>query len=149
MLFSIPESGWWLIAAAATLVFMVGMRALSSGMKLPDDLRDTMKQQGKGGRWAFYLLTPAFAGAVLATSLLRPEPASPILFLYSVAFASIPAACLPVRGRMLKTYIVQQRNPGTKVKPDRLAMAWIGGSLSVVCLAAVLALTTTGHGPPG
>ncbi|MFF6874052.1 hypothetical protein ACFY9S_01690 [Streptomyces sp. NPDC012474] len=84
-----------------------------------------------------------FATALLATNLLRPEPAPEILFLYSVAFASIPIALFPVRARILRAYVAQQQNPDIKMKPDRLAMVWIVGFLCTVLLVAVLALLTT------
>ncbi|MFI7499130.1 hypothetical protein ACIBVL_11570 [Streptomyces sp. NPDC049687] len=145
MLFSIPESGWWLIAVAATVFFMISMPALAKGMKLPDEMRSTL-ERNRTGRWAFYLLTPVAATAVLATNLLRPEPAPAILFLYSVAFASIPIALFPVRARMLKDYIAQQQNPDIKIKLDRLTMAWVAGFLSTVLLVAVLALMATSYG---
>ncbi len=146
MLFSIPESGWWMIAVAATAFFMVSMPALGKGMKLPDEVRSTLEQQKRRGKWAFYLLTPVAAAAVLATNLLRPEPAPAILFMYSVVLASIPIALFPVRARMVKDYIAQQQNPDIKIKPDRLTMAWVVGFLSTVLLGAVLALMATPYG---
>lgn len=146
MLFSIPESGWWLIAVAATVFFMAGVLALPIGLKVPDELRSTMDQQWRRGRRAFYVLTPVILSVVLAVNLLRPEPAPTILFLYSVTIASIPVALFPIRGRMVKDYIARQQNPGIMVKPDRLATAWIVGFLLAVCLAAALVLTATSYG---
>ena len=146
MLFSIPESGWWLIAVTATAFFMIGIRALPVGMRLPDELRRTIEQRSKRGKWMFYFLIPVLLAAVLGTNLLRPEPAPAILFLYSVVLASIPVALFPVRGRMLKDYITQQQNPDIKIKPDRLTMTWIAGFMSTVMLVAVLALMTTEYG---
>ncbi|MEV5705241.1 hypothetical protein [Actinoallomurus sp. NPDC052274] len=86
------------------------------------------------------------AGAVLATNLLRSGTTSPILFLYSVAFISVPVALYPVRGRLLKAVVAQQRNPDVTAKPDRLATAWTVGFVSVVILVAVIALMTTPYG---
>ncbi|MGK5447715.1 hypothetical protein [Streptomyces radiopugnans] len=129
MLFSVPESGWWLIALAATAFFMIGVRALVHGMRLPGEPRSAWERQSRRRRQAFYLVTPVFAAAVLAINLLRPEPAPELLFLYSVAFASVPIALFPVHARVLRDYIAQQRNPGTTVRPDRLAVAWITGFL--------------------
>ncbi|MEU9921256.1 hypothetical protein AB0H51_08095 [Streptomyces griseoluteus] len=146
MLFSIPESGWWLIAVAATAFFMISMPALGKGIKLPDEVRSTWEEQNRRGKWAFYLLTPMVATAVLATNLLRPEPAPAILFMYSVVFASIPIALFPVRARMLKDYMAQQQNPDIKIKPDRLTTAWVAGFISTVLLVAVLALMATPYG---
>jgi hypothetical protein len=143
MLFSVPESGWWLIALAATAFFMIGVRALVHGMRLPGEPRSAWERQSRRRRQAFYLVTPVFAAAVLAINLLRPEPAPELLFLYSVAFASVPIALFPVRGRVLRDYIAQQRNPGTTVRPDRLAVAWITGFLCTVLLVAVFALLAT------
>lgn len=143
MLFSIPASGWWLIALAATAFFMFGVRTLVHGMRLPGASRSVWEQHSKRKRWAFYLLTPVFAAAVPAINLLRPEPASEPLFLYSVAFVSLPVALFPVRARVLRHYIAQQRNPDVRIEPDRLTLVWIVGFLSAVLLAAVLTLLTT------
>ncbi|KUJ64899.1 hypothetical protein ACZ90_54100 [Streptomyces albus subsp. albus] len=149
MLFRISESGWWLIAVLATVFFVIGMRAMSLGMELPEDGRGTLELRNKQARRAFTLLTPVVAAAVLGTSLLRPGPASPILFLYSVAFTAIPVALFPVRGRLVKSYVAQQQDPGSEIKPDRLATAWICAVLSAAILAAVLALMTTRQGVRG
>ncbi|GAU70637.1 glycosyltransferase [Streptomyces sp. NBRC 110611] len=146
MLFSIPESGWWLIAVATTVLFVIGMRMLGTGMKLPEELQNTVKRPSKRAKWTAYLLTPVGLGAILATNLIRPEPTPSILFLYSVACVSVPVALLPVRGRMLKDYIAQQQNPDVKIKPDRLTVAWVVCSLSTVILVAVLALMMTPYG---
>src|ERR671923_79017 len=108
-------------------------------MRLPDELRRTIEQRSKRGKWMFYFLIPVLLAAVLGTNLLRPEPAPAILFLYSVVLASIPVALFPVRGRMLKDYITQQQNPDIKIKPDRLTMTWIAGFMSTVMLGAELA----------
>ncbi|WP_410534762.1 hypothetical protein [Streptomyces sp. KL2] len=143
MLFSVPESGWWLIALAATAFFMIGMRALIHGMRLPDEPRSAWERQSRRRRQAFYLVTPVFAAAVLAVNLLRPGPAPELLFLYSVAFVSVPVALFPVRARVLRDYIAQQQNPGATAGPDRLTMAWITGFLCTVILVAVFALPAT------
>ncbi|MEW2316072.1 hypothetical protein [Streptomyces bauhiniae] len=146
MLFSIPESGWWLIAVAATAFFMISMPALGKGVKIPDEARSVWEEQNRRAKRACYLLTPLLATALLATNLLRPEPTPALLFMYSVAFVSIPVALFPVRARMVKDYIAQQQNPDIKIKPDRLTMAWVGGFISTVLLVAVLALMATPYG---
>ncbi|GAA2432310.1 hypothetical protein GCM10010405_14090 [Streptomyces macrosporus] len=71
MLFSIPESGWWLIALAATAFFMIGMQALTNSTKLPDEPRSVWEQQSRRRKRAFHLVPPVFAAAVLAINLLR------------------------------------------------------------------------------
>ncbi|GAA0259989.1 hypothetical protein GCM10009527_064910 [Actinomadura nitritigenes] len=148
MLFSIPESGWRTIAIAATAFFMLGIRALPVGLDVPDDARGERAEPNGRGKWAFYLLTPLFAAIVLGTSLLRPGASSPILFLYSVAFASIPIAVLPVRGRLLGAYLAQREHPGAEEKPDRPAVVWIVAVVSVALLAAVIALMSSPYGSP-
>jgi hypothetical protein len=149
MLFSIPDSDWWSIAVAATGFFMLGIRGLPVGIKLPDDVHDATEADLDRGWWKLYVLTPAFAAVVLVVSRLRPGPAPVILFLYSAMFVAIPVALFPVRGRILRDYVLQRRNPGVPIRPDRLAMAWIIGVLSVACLAAVAALMTTPYGRRG
>ncbi|GAA4105098.1 hypothetical protein [Actinomadura miaoliensis] len=149
MLFSISESGWWVIAIGVTVFFMVTMGRLSAGLDLPEELRSTLEEQARRGRWVFYIVTPMIAAVVLLVNLLRPEPAPQILFLYSVAFASIPFAIYPIRGRLLKYYVAQRQNPGTEVKPDRLITVWIVGFLSAVLLVTVIALMATSYGSPG
>ncbi|WP_433240851.1 hypothetical protein [Actinomadura nitritigenes] len=146
MLFSIPEAGWWTIAIAATAFFMLGIRALPAGLDIPDDVRAEWAGRSGRGKRAFYVRTPLFAAVVLATSLLRPGPSSPLLFLFSVAFAAIPIAIFPVRGRMLRAYLAQRERPDSEKKPDRPAMAWIAAVVSVAILAAVLALMSSPYG---
>ncbi|WP_132817560.1 hypothetical protein [Streptomyces hainanensis] len=130
----------------ATGFFMIGVRALSFGLKLPDDVRARMPQQSRRQELAFYILTPVFAAAVLGVNLLRPEPTSAILFMYSAAMVAIPLGFLPVRGRMVRAYVAQQRSPDTPMKLDRPSMVWVVGFFSVVILAATLALMTTTYG---
>ncbi|MGG2460611.1 hypothetical protein ACO0M4_12470 [Streptomyces sp. RGM 3693] len=143
MLFSIPEYGWWLIAVASTVFLMLGLWLVAIGTKLPEDLRSTGKQSPRRSKWAAALLAPVVFGAILGMNLLRPEPAPEILFLYSVVCTSMPIALVPVRGRMLREYVEQKRrNPDGEVQPDGLTMAWILSVLSVMCLAAVIALMT-------
>ncbi|MBO2460173.1 hypothetical protein [Actinomadura violacea] len=148
LLFSIPESGWWKIAVAATAFFLLTMRALPFGLKIPADVRAEWAEQGRRRKWAFYLLTPLFAAGVLSMNLLRSGPASPVLFLYSVAFAAIPLAVFPVRGRMLRAYLAQRGAPDVPEKTDWPAVAWIVAVLSVVLLGAVIALMSSPFGPP-
>ena len=145
MLFSISEFGWRLIALAATMVFMLGMGALPLGLDLPADVRRTLERRLR----VFYFLTPVVACAVIAVNLLRPEPTSEILFLYSVAFAAIPVALFPVRARIVRDFAAQrQKAPAPDIKPDRLAMTWIVAVLTTVLIAATVALLATGHGTP-
>ncbi|MFV2178399.1 hypothetical protein ACFHW2_08605 [Actinomadura sp. LOL_016] len=140
MLFSISETVWWLIAITATAFFMVGMHVFLTGMKVPEEARELVERQTRQGKAAFYVLTPLLAAVLLGLNLLRPEPAADILFLYSVAFVSIPLALFPVRGRMLRLYVAQLREPGAPAKSDKLATAWIVGFLMVVIAVAVVAL---------
>lgn len=143
MLFSISEFGWRLIALAATMVFMLGMGALPLGLDLPGDLRTKLERRLR----VFYFLTPVVACAVIAVNLLRPEPTSEILFLYSVAFAAIPVSLFPVRARIVRDYVAQrQKAPAAEIKPDRLALFWIIGFLMTVIVVATVALMATGHG---
>lgn len=140
MLFSISETVWWLIAITATALFVVGMHVFLTGMKVPEEARELVERQTRQGKAAFYVLTPLPAAVLLGLNLLRPEPTAEILFLYSVAFVSIPLALFPVRGRMLRLYVAQLQNPGAPAKSDRLATAWIVGVLMVVIVVAVVAL---------
>ncbi|RSN46487.1 hypothetical protein [Actinomadura sp. WAC 06369] len=139
MLFSISETGWALIAIVATASFMAGMHVFVTGLPMPErETRPNMK--------LFHILTPLFAAVVLWASLLRPDSGDRILFLYSVAFVSIPVALLPVRGRLSRTYTAQRREPGAEVKTDVLATAWICGFLLAVLLVAVAALMAYDYG---
>lgn len=147
MLFSIPESGWWVIAAAATAIFAVGMRA--TAIKLmrigPAELLGPAARWSKGKQRAlFYLLGPALCFSILGLNLLRPDPPSTILFLYSAVIVSVPAAFYPVCGRFARQVVAQQQKPGTKVKIDWATKAWVYGILSTVCLLAALA-AMAGH----
>ncbi|MFD5318237.1 hypothetical protein [Streptomyces sp. NPDC127098] len=138
MLLSIPESGWYLIAAAATACFVLGMWALTKGMERP----------GAGWRRRWPLAAgPVLGGVVVVATRLGSEPASVFLFLYSVAFASIPMALLPVRGRLLRATAAYHWNPHAGVPVDRLMMGWIVGFLSVVCLAATIVLMVARYEP--
>jgi hypothetical protein len=127
------------IAVVATGFFMIAVPALATGMKYQDDPRRTPEQQTRQRKWMFYLGGPVLFAALLGANLLRPGPASPVLFMYSVVIISIPIAIAPVRGRLIKQSIAQQQNPGTKVKLDRLTSVWIYGFLSVVLLGVVVA----------
>ncbi|GAA2398253.1 hypothetical protein GCM10010191_01200 [Actinomadura vinacea] len=142
MLFSTSEFGWRLIALAATMFFMLGMGALPLGIDLPDDLRDTLERRLR----VFYFMAPVLACAVLAVNLLRPNPSSEILFLYSVAFAAIPVALFPVRARLFRAYVAQHQNPDARVELDRLALFWIVGSLTTVIVVATIALMAAKYG---
>ncbi|MFC6880202.1 MULTISPECIES: hypothetical protein [Actinomadura] len=146
-LFSISQSRWWIIAIAVSVLFVLSLRALIvKPEEYPDDLRREMEERQGQGKWVLYLVVPAALALLLGTNLLRPEPASAILFLYSAVMAAIPVAILPVRGRMLRSYIAQRQNPDAKVQADRLATAWICAVLIVVVVAAVLALMSTPYG---
>jgi hypothetical protein len=143
LLFSIAERGWWLIAVAATAFFMIAVPALAAGMKYQADPRRTPEQQENQRKRWFYLGGPVLFAALLGANLLRPGPASPILFMYSAVITSIPIAIAPVRGRLIKQSIAQQHNPGTKMKLDRLTAAWIYSFLSVVILGVVAVMMAT------
>ncbi|WP_327429135.1 hypothetical protein [Streptomyces sp. NBC_01236] len=145
-MFSISESGWWMIAVVATGFFMIAVPALAGGMKYQDDPRRTPEQQARQRKWMFYLGGPVLFAALLGANLLRPGPASPILFMYSVVIVSVPIAIAPVRGRLIKQSLAQQQNPGTKVKLDRLTAVWIYGFLSVVMLGVVVAVMAATYG---
>lgn len=146
MLFSISETGWALIAIVATASFMVGMHVFVTGMRMPEEARARLERETRPRMTLFHILTPLFAAVVLWFGLLRPESGDRILFLYSVAFVSIPVALLPVRRRLARAYAAQRRAPGAEAKPDLLATAWIVGSLLVVLLAAVAALMVNDYG---
>ncbi|MGO4417653.1 hypothetical protein AB4Z54_02465 [Streptomyces sp. MCAF7] len=139
MLFSIPETGWWLITLGATVFFMISMPPILS--RLPDELRATIKRQHKRQRRVFYVVIPVFTAAVLGMNLLRPDPTSEILFLYSVALVSMPVALFPVRARIAEATVTQLQNPGVQIRPDRLVTAWVVGFLCTVIVAAAVALT--------
>ncbi|KJY40811.1 hypothetical protein VR41_14510 [Streptomyces sp. NRRL B-1568] len=150
MLFAISVSGWGMIAAAATGFFMIGLWALPVGMDLPEDLRTMIERKRRRPGPVFYVVIPVLAAIDLGVNLLRPEPAAPILFLYSVASVSVPVALFPIRGQMLKAYIAAKQNPDVPMELDRASKIWIYGFPSVVILVAVLALMTTPYGarPP-
>ncbi|MFD0905867.1 hypothetical protein [Actinomadura sediminis] len=125
----------------ATASFMVGMHVFVSGTEIPEEVRDRREGRAGPNMKLFHILTPLFAAVVLWLSLLRPDSTERILFLYSVAFVSIPVALFPVRGRMVRSYVAQRRaNPGAEVRPDRLSIAWIVGFLLAVTMVAVAAL---------
>ena len=145
MLFSVSESGWYLIAIAATAFFMIGCGVVGAGMHVPGGSETTAERENRRGKLKFFLLTPVFAAATLGTLKLLPEPAAPILFLYSVGMASIPPAIFPVRGRLRKLTIAYRQDPDNPPS-DRLMTAWIGTFLLVVILVAVFALMSTPYG---
>ncbi|MBE1534688.1 hypothetical protein [Actinomadura algeriensis] len=140
VLFSISESVWWLIAITATAIFMVGMHVVLTGMNVSDDDTREAPARGAKSRKAFYALAPLLSAVVLGMNLLRPEPSAEILFLYSVAYVAIPVALLPIRGRLVRAYVAHRRDPGAAPEPDRLVTAWIIGFLTVVLIAATVAL---------
>ncbi|MDT0343651.1 hypothetical protein RM590_13670 [Streptomyces sp. DSM 44938] len=143
---SISESGWGLIAVAATAFFMVTMRAMIKELKAAGEQRRTPVQQTEQGGRTSYAVALVLAAVVLLATRLGSEPASVFLFLYSVAFAAIPIALYPVRGRLIEASIAQRQNPDLKIKTDRLMTAWIIGFLSLVCLGATLVLMGTEYG---
>jgi hypothetical protein len=152
MLFSIPVSGWVLIAIAATVFFTVGMRVFFGAMKPPagaclaDELRNTLERQTRKSIQLLYAVAPVGAAAILVSRLLtEPEPAAEILFLYSVAFVAIPVALFPIRGRLRDNYLAQQMKPGTEIKPDRFSLVWTCGFLITVGIAAAVVLSTAQH----
>ncbi|WP_432044383.1 hypothetical protein [Streptomyces asiaticus] len=144
MLFSISEPGWYLIAIAATAVFVIGMRAMT--FRVPEELRTTLEQLNGRQRRLPFFLAPILALAILATNLLRPEPASAILFLYSTAFGTIPIALFPVRIRLIKDSIARLQNPNAKIKSDRVVTVWLVGFMTVLAIVGVLALMATPYG---
>ncbi|MFW5420816.1 hypothetical protein J0910_29795 [Nocardiopsis sp. CNT-189] len=146
MLFSIPMSGWVLIAIAATGVFLVGMRVLVIGALSGDDVPPEVRERGRRTMRRLYTATPVAAAIAVGMKLLRPEEPAVVLFLYSVAFAAIPLCLLPIRGRLVRSYLAQLRNPGAAPEPDRVVTAWIVTSLSVVCLAAAAGLMVQKYG---
>ncbi|RKS06994.1 hypothetical protein DFP74_2644 [Nocardiopsis sp. Huas11] len=146
MLFSIPGTGWLLIAAVATVVFMVGMRALVIGATSGDGVPGTWKEQGRQGMRAFYVVTPAFAAIVLGASVLRSDPPSTILFLYSTSFVAIPVALLPVRGRMVRLHIARQEDPDVAPRSDWVVTLWLVFVLGTACLGSTAALLVSMRG---
>ena len=141
MLFSISQPGWCAISVAASVFFIGAMLLMHVGLKLPDDTRAALAEHRRRNRWKIYFLAPVMLAIELATNLLDADRASDVLFLYSVALAALPVALFPVRGRMFRDYVAMQRNPGVKIKLDRLMMAWVCGVLFVAVVASVLALT--------
>ncbi|RMB80541.1 hypothetical protein CTZ28_39840 [Streptomyces shenzhenensis] len=130
-----------MIAVAASAWFIVAMRMLFVGVKVPDDVRDALAEQRRRDQWKAYFLVPVLMAILLGVNLLRPDPASEILFLYSLTFAVIPVAFFPVRGRIFKDDAARQQNPGVEIKPDRFAMVWVICALCLVTLIAVVALS--------
>lgn len=57
MLFSISESGRWLIAVGATAVFALSIPAMTMGVELPDGVRRALERRSRMGLF----LTPVFA----------------------------------------------------------------------------------------
>ncbi len=150
MLFSVPEQTWWLIAAAATVMFMITLVALPPEPdEVPDAARATFRQLSKNSKWAAYVGAPVLYAVVGLTALLRPEPAALILFLYSVGIGSMPIALLPIRRRMYRHYFAQLQNPGGKVTMDRLSAVWLYSVLTLVILASTVLLTAATYEPRG
>ncbi|MCO5968219.1 hypothetical protein [Actinoallomurus soli] len=145
-MFSISQFGWSLIAAAATVLFAVGLRSLLVGMELVGGRGSASGRQRRQARRVVSMTTPVFMGGVMATNLLDAGPTAPVLFLYSVVCVSIPIALLPVRKRMIKAYVAWTENPDAEIKTDRFTIVWIVGFLSVVLLVAVIALMMTPYG---
>ncbi|GAB2922884.1 hypothetical protein [Streptomyces mayteni] len=125
MLLSISETGWVLIAVVATAFFMLIMRDL---------LRDV--KTARRSRPAPYVVPAVLGGLVIVAIQSAPQPASVLLFLYSVAFFSVPVALLPIRKRL-----TEATNAGA-ARPDGLVTAWLVGFLSVVCVASTIVLMT-------
>ncbi|GAB2481124.1 hypothetical protein [Nocardiopsis aegyptia] len=146
MLFSIPGAGWLLIAAVSTVVFMIGMRALIIGATSGDGVPGDWKEQSRRGIRLFYVATPVFAAIVLGASVLRPEPPSTILFLYSMSFVAIPAALLPVRGRMVRLHLAQQADPDVAPRSDWLVTTWLVLVLGTACVGSTAALLVSKYG---
>ncbi|KOX14001.1 hypothetical protein [Nocardiopsis sp. NRRL B-16309] len=146
MLFSIPGTGWLLIAAASTAVFMVGMRALVLGSASGDGVPGGWKEQSRRGMRLFYVATPVFAAIVLGASVLRPDPPSTILFLYSMSFVAVPAAFLPVRARMVRLHLAQQEDPDTAPRADWVVTAWLVLVLGTACAGSTAALLVSMYG---
>ncbi|MEU6962271.1 hypothetical protein [Streptomyces chrestomyceticus] len=145
-LFSVPASGWWLIAVAASLLFVVGMRPLAF-KKDPSETQEQFEQRKRRNTWLFPVGAPLALAAILATNLLRPEAAPPILFLYSVALVAVLAAVLPVLPRIYRQHEDRQRHePGAKAKADTFTMVWITAVLCTAVVGAVLALMATPFG---
>ncbi|MEU3981292.1 hypothetical protein AB0F77_14415 [Streptomyces sp. NPDC026672] len=87
----------------------------------------------------------AIAGAVLAMSLLRAEPA-PVLFLYSVAFVSVPIAAFPLVYPAIRQGDARPADSGAQVKPGRLAKAWAVGVASVAVVVATGVVMASPYG---
>ena len=147
MLLSIPESGWRLIAIAVTAFFVIALRMLHDGFKKFAGQQHATGQQTRRAGRSLYVWTLVIVGVVVAATRMASESASTILFLYSVMFAAIPIALLPVRRRLFEASIAQRQSPGVEIKTDRLMMAWIIGFLSTVCLAAALVMTALNRTP--
>ncbi|WP_017595750.1 hypothetical protein [Nocardiopsis potens] len=146
MLFSIPTSGWVLIALAATAVFLLGMRALIIGAVSADGIPPEIQERSRRTMRRLYTATPVVALIAVGVRMLRPEEPSTVLFLYSVAFTAIPLVLLPVRGRLSRAYLARLRNPGAAPEPDRVVTVWLIASLMAVCLAATAGVMAAKYG---
>ncbi|MGW1513543.1 hypothetical protein [Streptomyces sp. NPDC002394] len=141
MLFSVPDEAWWWIAAAATVAAVITFVVLPPEPdEVPQEVRAAFEQNRKIGTWRGFVGISVLLYALAAlTALLRPEPTSVILFVYSVVAGSMPMALLPFRRRMHRHYFAQLRTPGSKITMDRLAAVWLYSVLgSVIVGAAVL-----------
>ncbi|MFB7029715.1 MULTISPECIES: hypothetical protein [unclassified Streptomyces] len=146
MLFSVPEQTWWLIAAAATVMFMITLVALPPEPdEVPEVARAKCEQLRRNGKWAAYVGVPVLYAVVGLTALIRPEPVALILFLYSIAAGSMPIALLPMRRRMYRHYFAQLQNPGGRVTMDRLSAVWLYGVLTLVILASTALAMAAAH----
>ncbi|WP_432155884.1 hypothetical protein [Streptomyces sp. bgisy153] len=140
MLFSIPESGWWLITLGAMAVFMIAMPPILGSF--PVERRGALEEWHRRRTRRFRRWAPVVIGAVLGASLLGPVAGPSVLFLCGVVLVSLPVALFPVRGRVAEATVAQLRDPGARARPDRLLTAWICGFLSTVLVVAVVLLTT-------
>ncbi|MFD8645513.1 hypothetical protein ACFV14_34995 [Streptomyces zaomyceticus] len=150
MLFSVPEQTWWLIATAATVMFMITLVALPPEPdEAPEAVRAECEQLRRKGKWAAYVGAPGLYAVVGLVALIRPEPVALILFLYSIAVGSMPMALLPMRRRMYRHYFAQLQNPGGKVTMDRLSAVWLYSVLTLVILASTALAMAATYEPRG
>ncbi|GAA2069059.1 hypothetical protein GCM10009801_18110 [Streptomyces albiaxialis] len=147
MLFSVPVWGWACVAGVVSVGFVATLRVIARGVSPGGDVRPDREK--RRARWRAYAVVLLLLALLLGANLLRPEPASAILFLYSAMFLAIPMALLPVRGRIVRAVLAQRRNPHAPAKPDRFMTVWICAVLSCAVIGAVAALMTTPYGHAG
>jgi hypothetical protein len=149
-LFSVPDHTWWLIAAAATVVFMITLMALPPEPgEAPEAARAGVEQLRRNSKWAAWVGGPVLCSVAGLAALLRPDALPVVLFLYSAGLGSMPIALLPVRRRMYRHYFAHLRNPGGRVTMDRLSAVWLYSVVTVVVLGSTALVMAATYEPGG